>query len=126
MKTAALLLASLIFASFSGAASAHGLGEADIRNLAEAYGYVEYQKTAFTEIAHSYPALAPDVLRFQRRFRDRFPGAEAAVREHFACLCMLWGIWSQGAREIERTDRKTDAGGEIPDGGPRGEAARSF
>lgn len=36
------------------------------------------------------------------------------------------GIWSQGAREIERTDRKTDAGGEIPDGGPRGEAARSF
>jgi len=49
MKTAALLLASLIFASFSGAASAHGLGEADIRNLAEAYGYVEYQKTAFTE-----------------------------------------------------------------------------
>ena len=86
MKTAALLLASLIFASFSGAASAHGLGEADIRNLAEAYGYVEYQKTAFTEIAHSYPALAPDVLRFQRRFRDRFPGAEAAVREHFACF----------------------------------------
>ena len=123
MKTAALLLASLIFASFSGAASAHGLGEADIRNLAEAYGYVEYQKTAFTEIAHSYPALAPDVLRFQRRFRDRFPGAGSRGE---GTLCMLWGIWSQGAREIERTDRKTDAGGEIPDGGPRGEAARSF
>ena len=86
MKTAALLLASLIFTSISGAASAHGLGEADIRNLTEAYGYVEYQKTALTEIAHSYPALAPDVLRFQRRFRDRFPGAEAAVREHFACF----------------------------------------
>lgn len=73
MKTAALLLASLIFTSISGAASAHGLGEADIRNLTEAYGYVEYQKTALTEIAHSYPALAPEVLRFQRRFRDRFP-----------------------------------------------------
>ena len=86
MKAAALILSALFFTSISGAASAHGLGEADIRNLAEAYGYVEYQKTALAEIAHSYPALAPDVLRFQRRFQDRFPGAEAAVREHFACF----------------------------------------
>ena len=86
MKAAALILSALFFTSISGAASAHGLGEADIRNLAEAYGYVEYQKTALAEIAHSYPALAPDVLRFQRRFQDRFPGAEAAVRKHFECF----------------------------------------
>ena len=86
MKTAALILSALFFTSISGAASAHGLGESDIRNLAEAYGYVEYQKTALTEIMHSYPALTPDVLMFQRRFRDRFPGAEAAVRKHFECF----------------------------------------
>ena len=40
MKTAALILSALFFTSISGAASAHGLGESDIRNLAEAYGYV--------------------------------------------------------------------------------------
>ena len=39
MKAAALILSALFFTSISGAASAHGLGEADIRNLAEAYGY---------------------------------------------------------------------------------------
>ena len=122
MKTAALLLASLIFASFSGAASAHGLGEADIRNLAEAYGYVEYQKTAFTNRSF-LPRSRAGCSSLSAPFPGPFPGGRSRGE---GTLCMLWGIWSQGAREIERTDRKTDAGGEIPDGGPRGEAARSF
>ena len=89
MKAAALILSALFFTSISGAASAHGLGEADIRNLAEAYGYVEYQKTALAEIAHSYPALAPDVLRFQRRFR-LFKGV--VIRRYSPCFKRFFSI----------------------------------